>query len=453
MKVKYEHVLSINKDKALPLHTVDLAKESYLEREHLQEWLIANPQILGEDVMIVTSEFDRWKTALGDKRKDRLDILAMDSGGRLIVAELKRDKASNDVELQALKYAALVSRFTEDTLVEAHQRFLMRRAGGRHVEEADARLSLETHIDGELDKDSWLQPLVVLIANDFPETVTNTVVWLSEAEVDITLLRYQLYRTSGDPLLVITQTYPLPDSEEFLLAPRREEVKQSKERAKERQKLTDSVKRIIAYGGLEPGTPLTLTPKLIREEIREEVLAWVHDNPLRGQAIWTNEVAAPLRWAYTGETGKPSTFAAQAIKEATGEERPVRGPIWWSLEDGTDLATLADQLQGDPPSRRDWSDLHELLASVPAGKWTTYGDLAKAIGTAPQPLGQHVTACPDCPNAHRVLQADGRVSDGFRWTDPEDTRDPVKLLSSEGVDFVLDGRASPNQRYQVAGHA
>ena len=179
MQVKYEHVLSINKEKAQPLHTVDLAEESYLEREHLKEWLIANPQILGEDVMIVTSEFDRWKTALGDKRKDRLDILAMDSGGRLIVAELKRDKASNDVELQALKYAALVSRFTEDTLVEAHQRFLILGAGGRHIEKADARLLLETHIDGALEKDSWLQPLIVLVANEFPETVTNTVDWLT----------------------------------------------------------------------------------------------------------------------------------------------------------------------------------------------------------------------------------------------------------------------------------
>ena len=144
-----------------------------------------------------------------------------------------------------------------------------------------------------------------------------------------------------------------------------------------------------------------------------------------------------------------SKFAVQAIQEATGEIRKVRGPSWWVLEDGTDLATLADQLQGDPPSRRDWSDLHELLADIPAGKWTTYGDLAKAIGTAAQPLGQHVTACADCPNAHRVLQADGRVSDRFRWTDPTDKRDPAELLESEGVVFDPDERASSTQQLDV----
>ena len=43
-----------------------------------------------------------------------------------MVAELKRDRAPETVEMQAIKYAAMASRFTEDTLVEQHARFLSR---------------------------------------------------------------------------------------------------------------------------------------------------------------------------------------------------------------------------------------------------------------------------------------------------------------------------------------
>jgi alkylated DNA nucleotide flippase Atl1 len=46
------------------------------------------------------------------------------------------------------------------------------------------------------------------------------------------------------------------------------------------------------------------------------------------------------------------------------------------------LHKLADSV--DPPKGRrfDWTKLHELLARIPGGKWTTYGDLATAVGTA-----------------------------------------------------------------------
>jgi hypothetical protein len=40
---------------------------------------------------------------------DRLDILGFHISGELVVAELKRDRAPDTVEMQAIKYAAMVS--------------------------------------------------------------------------------------------------------------------------------------------------------------------------------------------------------------------------------------------------------------------------------------------------------------------------------------------------------
>ncbi|WP_328949275.1 hypothetical protein OG778_14505 [Streptomyces sp. NBC_00184] len=48
--------------------------------------------------------------------RDRLDVLGLDATGRLVVVELKRGTADRDVHLQAITYAALVSRFDLGTL-------------------------------------------------------------------------------------------------------------------------------------------------------------------------------------------------------------------------------------------------------------------------------------------------------------------------------------------------
>jgi hypothetical protein len=49
--------------------------------EHLQEWVLTHPEIIGPDVMIVTFEFDKWSSA-GGEQKDRLDVLGLGKDGR-----------------------------------------------------------------------------------------------------------------------------------------------------------------------------------------------------------------------------------------------------------------------------------------------------------------------------------------------------------------------------------
>lgn len=72
------------------------------ERSDLQEWVLAHPEIIGNDVLIVTFEFDRWHAFAGSRERDRLDVLGLGADGRLVVAELKRDRAPDTVEMQAI---------------------------------------------------------------------------------------------------------------------------------------------------------------------------------------------------------------------------------------------------------------------------------------------------------------------------------------------------------------
>jgi alkylated DNA nucleotide flippase Atl1 len=92
-----------------------------------------------------------------------------------------------------------------------------------------------------------------------------------------------------------------------------------------------------------------------------------------------------------------------------------------------------------------WDVMAKALAELPAGSWTTYGDLAALIGSHPVPVGMRLATIP-VVNAHRVLQAEGTISPGFRWPDPARTDDPRDLLAQEGVQFDERGHTNPAQR-------
>jgi alkylated DNA nucleotide flippase Atl1 len=84
------------------------------------------------------------------------------------------------------------------------------------------------------------------------------------------------------------------------------------------------------------------------------------------------------------------------------------------------------------------------VAEIPAGRWTSYGDVAIVAGTWAQPLAA-IIANHQMPNAWRVLQSGGRVSPGFRWTEPGRVDDPRVVLEKEGLRFDPEGHADPDQ--------
>jgi hypothetical protein len=48
------------------------------ERQHLEEWIKKNPDILGSKLLLITSDYDKF-----DNSDKRLDLLALDDVGKL----------------------------------------------------------------------------------------------------------------------------------------------------------------------------------------------------------------------------------------------------------------------------------------------------------------------------------------------------------------------------------
>jgi O-6-methylguanine DNA methyltransferase len=80
------------------------------------------------------------------------------------------------------------------------------------------------------------------------------------------------------------------------------------------------------------------------------------------------------------------------------------------------------------------SDVYELLQEIPAGKVSTYGDLAKALGKplASREIGRILGRNPNPIKVpcHRVVMSDGTVGGYYYGSDRK-----KELLEKEGISF------------------
>lgn len=80
--------------------------------------MIENPEILGEELLVIQSEYANF-----EETSDRLDVLALDPEGKLMVVELKRDEADDTTDLQAIKYASYCATLTAEEVQKEYRTF------------------------------------------------------------------------------------------------------------------------------------------------------------------------------------------------------------------------------------------------------------------------------------------------------------------------------------------
>lgn len=190
------------------------AAEGVLERQHLQSVLRDNISALDESLLVVAEEFGDFE---GSDR--RIDLLCVDRQARLVVVELKRTTDGGHMDLQALRYAAMVSSMTFDKLAETLERHLRQTDPAN---EEDARKTLAEWLDDGEDSVIESEVRIILVSAGFGTEITTTVLWLNTVyNLDIRCVRLIPHRVDGLLILDITQLIPLPEAEEFTIKLRR----------------------------------------------------------------------------------------------------------------------------------------------------------------------------------------------------------------------------------------
>lgn len=181
------------------------------EREHLQEWLAAQPDALGEELLILQKEFDGFADT-----RERLDLLALDKDGQLVVIENKLDDSGRDVAWQALKYTAYVSSLTKAQIVEIYQQYLERYCGGGN---ASTRICefLDAEEISEVVLNEGNGQRLFFVAARFRKEVTSTVLWLREHKIDARCFKVTPYSFGQELFVDIQPVIPTPEAADFMI--------------------------------------------------------------------------------------------------------------------------------------------------------------------------------------------------------------------------------------------
>ena len=179
------------------------------ERDHLQEWIAKNPEILGEDLLIIQKEYSGFNDT-----NERLDLLAVDKIGGLVIIENKLDDTGRDVVWQAQKYASYCSTLTTNQIIRIYQEYL-----DRFQSDLDAKQNLLDFL--EISEDELLlnrnDQRIIFVANNYRKEVTSTVLWLLKHDLKIKCFRATPYAMGDDMFLQVEQIIPLPETAEFMI--------------------------------------------------------------------------------------------------------------------------------------------------------------------------------------------------------------------------------------------
>ena len=194
------------------MEEVDFVRLGFRERRDIQEWIAKNPRILGEDLLIIGKEFSNF-----DRTSERLDLLAVDAHGRIVIIEVKRDDTGNDAHWQAIKYASYFRNTKQREVV----RIL---ASYESVSEEEAEEKLRTHLGGDLDVLNNDQR-IILVSHRFALEVTSAALWLNEKSSNedmISCVQLTPYRDdqNGDaaPLYIqASRIIPVPGAENYVI--------------------------------------------------------------------------------------------------------------------------------------------------------------------------------------------------------------------------------------------
>jgi hypothetical protein len=316
------------------LPAVALKDLGILERGDLQEWILKSPALLGKDIKVLDYEFDQFSA-----KRDRVDILALDTDGRVVIVELKRDEHGGHADLQALRYAAKVRGLSFTEIVKIHQNALGRDGAPQtDIDSAErALLDLLDESDAtlvELDP----HPRIILASAGFSKDLTTTVLYLRDHGIDIRCVELSAYDQGNDIIVLVPDVIiPLRGVEDFTARVELRDGNPSQEPRTGRRKRPNVVPYMVKHGLLRDGEALRLKHNL------PSGIAFDAANPdFQATVVAPEGRTAKLRWKADGELYSASNLAAQVFKKykPEGSFDSVPGPWHWGT-DASPLSTIA----------------------------------------------------------------------------------------------------------------
>lgn len=217
--------------------------ESILERQHLQQALKQNISVIAADCLVLTEEYAEW-----DASRKRIDLLAIDKQANLVIIELKRTDTGDHMELQALRYASMISTMTFEHALDVLVDYRNKNGEDGFTRE-NARETIEDFIELEAINETNFgnDVRIILVSAEFSKELTTSVIWLNERDLDIACVRMKPYKYKEQILIDIQQVLPLPEAKDYQIRAQ----KKAEERREIQKNLNSRDYSKYLFNGLE----------------------------------------------------------------------------------------------------------------------------------------------------------------------------------------------------------
>lgn len=297
----------------LPIQHKTFQEVEIKERQHLQALLRDNPSAISPDLLIIAEEFSSW---LDSSR--RIDLLALDRDRNLVVIELKRVDDGSHMELQAIRYAAMVSAMDFEAVVETFQNFLRQRGSNPDEARSEILRFLGTVEDVEITNN----PKIILVSPSFSKEITTTVLWLNQLELNIRCLQARPYQLEGKLYIDVEQIIPLLSAESYLVSLGKKALKAERQATGKRRETTIAL--LQSAGILAPNTRLVLLktprPGMTITDEKAKFATFLGDDG--------------VRWDYDDQVYSLSSICRRICEEFGADvgSGAFAGPDYWGIE-------------------------------------------------------------------------------------------------------------------------
>jgi hypothetical protein len=339
----------VTQDKLEPVAETTFAAESLLERKDLQRLLRRDISPVGDDLMVIAEEYSNWEDS-----SRRIDLLCLKRDASLVVVEIKRTEDGGHMELQAIRYAAMVSSMTLEGVATAYQKM-----SGKEPDAATSDILLFLGLDSLEEAELTGDVRIVLVSADFSAELTTAVLWLNRHDLGIRCIRLRPYRIGADIVVVdATQIIPLPETTDY-------EVKVREQEKEQRKALTvrhETLKRFWAQ-------------LIERSKSKTHVLAsrspttdaWLNAGIGRsgfGLNVAVAQADSQVECYMRIQDAEDRTRAAfEALLAQRAEiERRFGGPLEWDAQEGRHVCKVMVRLAGGWRSpESEWVAIHDRM--------------------------------------------------------------------------------------------
>lgn len=209
----FMYLINKNTNRIEELRKVTFSELGFKERANLQEWLEEQPNALGEPLLIIQKEFSGF-----DDTNERLDLLAIDKEGNLVIIENKLDDTGKDVTWQAIKYASYCSTLKKAQIQQIYQQYLGKKGTAENAIDRLRDFFKDTEYSyDDLSVNNSQTQRIFLVAKNFKKEVTSTVIWLLNYKIQLKCFKATPFALDDQFFLNLEQIIPIKEAEEYII--------------------------------------------------------------------------------------------------------------------------------------------------------------------------------------------------------------------------------------------